>query len=207
MSGTLLEGLGEYVVVADSTALGKRDITSSLAHGINATLFPPHLELVPQLNEVYELELAFHESRILSEDEIVRNGAYFARVRDNLTRHFLMCSGEPVRLPQHSSSRLRSFFQTNQFKTGYATHGLFPYRVKLHPQMIKGLMKIMGLKFLHGNSCYVSVEFWHLEQKLGRPSPAIFLAPSFLSASIIFSFISVAFFSSFSTSAFFPVSP
>src|SRR2546426_10359612 len=63
-----------------------------------------------------------------------------------LTRHFLMCSGEPVRLPQHSSSRLRSFFQTNQFKTGYATHGLFPYRGKFHPQMIKGLLNVMGLK-------------------------------------------------------------
>jgi SAM-dependent methyltransferase len=109
-------------------------------------LFPAHLELVPQLNEVYELELAFYESRILSDDEIIRNGAYFAKVGDILTRHFLVCSGEPVRLPQHSSSRLRSFFKTNQFKTGYATHGLFPYRGKFHPQMIKGIINIMGLK-------------------------------------------------------------
>lgn len=50
---------------------------------------------------------------------------------------FLICSGEPVRLPQHSSSRLRSFFKTNQFRTGYATHGVFPYRGKFHPQMIR----------------------------------------------------------------------
>jgi RMKL-like, methyltransferase domain len=109
-------------------------------------LFPAHLELVPQLNEVYELELAFYESRILRDEEIIRNGAYFAKVGDTLTRHFLICSGEPVRLPQHSSSRLRSFFKTNQFKTGYGTHGLFPYRGKFHPQMIKGLINIMGLK-------------------------------------------------------------
>jgi len=109
-------------------------------------LFPAHLELVPQLNEVYELELAFYESQVLSDEEMIRNGAYFARVGDTFTRHFLMCSGEPVRLPQHSSSRLRSFFQTNQFKTGYATHGLFPYRGKFHPQMIKGLINVMGLK-------------------------------------------------------------
>lgn len=109
-------------------------------------LFLDHLELVPQLNEVYELALAFYESQILSDEEIIRNGAYFARVGDTFTRHFLICSGEPVRLPQHSSSRLRSFFQTNQFKTGYATHGLFPYRGKFHPQMIKGLINVMGLK-------------------------------------------------------------
>jgi ubiquinone/menaquinone biosynthesis C-methylase UbiE len=82
----------------------------------------------------------------LTDEQIIRNGAYFARVGNTLTRHFLMCSGEPVRLPQHSSSRLRSFFQNNQFKTGYATHGLFPYRGKFHPQMIKGLINVMALK-------------------------------------------------------------
>lgn len=126
------------------------DVASVLSTTPYAELFPPHLELVPQLNETYELQLAYYESKLLTDDEIIRNGAYFAQVGDRLTRHFLMCSGEPVRLPQHSSSRLRSFFETNQFKTGYATHGLFPYRGKFHPQMIKGLLNIMGLK--PGNS-------------------------------------------------------
>lgn len=123
-----------------------KNIAEILYRGVNENLFPGHLELVPQLNEVYELELAFYESRILTDEEIIRNGAYFAQVRNVLTKHFLMCSGEAVRLPQHSSSRLRSFFQTNQFKTGNATHGLFPYRGKFHPQMIKGLINVMGLK-------------------------------------------------------------
>jgi len=121
-------------------------VSEILSEKIYDLLFSAHLELVPQLNEVYELELAYYESRILTDQEIMRNGAYFARVGDTFTRHFLICSGEPVRLPKHSSSRLRSFFQTNQFKTGYATHGLFPYRGKFHPQMIKGLINIMGLK-------------------------------------------------------------
>jgi len=120
-------------------------VTQVISEGIRGRLLPPHLELVPQLNELYELELAFAESQLLSDEQLVRNGAYFARVGDTLTRHFLLCSGEPMRLPQHSSSRLRSFFHTNQFKTGYATHGLFPYRGKFHPQMIKGLMNAMGL--------------------------------------------------------------
>jgi hypothetical protein len=125
-------------------------VTNNLAEILSRTIhdriFPPHLELVPQINEVYELELAFYESQALTDEEIVRNGAYFARVGDTFTRHFLMCSGEPVRLPRHSSSRLRSFFRSNQFKTGYATHGLFPYRGKFHPQMIKGILNAMGLK-------------------------------------------------------------
>ncbi len=126
--------------------VAKHDVAEILSGSMYGSLFPPHLELVPQVNEVYELELAHLESQVLGDEGIIRNGAYFARVGDVLTRHFLMCSGEPVRLPQHSSSRLRSFFTSKQFKTGYGTHGLFPYRGKFHPQMIKGILNVMGLK-------------------------------------------------------------
>lgn len=123
-----------------------RDVAGLLSEPMFPRIFPEKLKLIPQLNELYELEIAYYESRILTDNEIIRNGAYFSQVGDTFTRHFLMCTGEPVRLPQHSSSRLRSFFKKNQFRTGYATHGLFPYRGKFHPQMIKGLLNVMGLK-------------------------------------------------------------
>ena len=74
------------------------------------------------------------------------NAGYFASIGDTYTRHFLMCTGASLKLPDYSSSRLKSFFQKNQFRTGYATHGLFPYRGKFHPQMIKGIINVMGLK-------------------------------------------------------------
>jgi len=109
-------------------------------------LFPAHLQLIPQMHELYEMELASAEAGLMSDEELVRNAAYFARVGVQWTRHYLICSGESLRLPKHSSSQLRSFFQSNQFRTGYATHGLFPYRGKFHPQMIKGLLNAMGLR-------------------------------------------------------------
>lgn len=118
----------------------------ALSKNLHEVIFPPYLKVLPQVNEVYELELAYYESKILSDEEILRNGGYFASVNGQPTRHFLMCQGEPLRLAEHSSSRLKSFFQTNQFKTGYGTHGLFPYRGKFHPQMIKGIINIMGVK-------------------------------------------------------------
>ncbi len=113
---------------------------------LTAELFSPDRKLIPNLNDLYELELAFYENRILSDDELIRNGAFFSLIGKEYTRHFLMCTGESLKLPNHSSSRLRSFFEANLFRTGYATHGLFPYRGKFHPQMIKGLLNIMGLK-------------------------------------------------------------
>lgn len=122
------------------------DLNNYLQRGLLSYLFPENIELLPGISEIYELELAFLESRILEKDEIIENGAYFARVNDRFTRHYLMCKGEPIKLPQYSSTKLKNFFQKNQFKTGYATHGLFPYRGKFHPQMIKALINIMGLK-------------------------------------------------------------
>ena len=109
-------------------------------------LFPPERQPLPNLDDVYELELAFYENQILSDEELIKNAAYFARIANTYTRHFLMCTGKSLKLPEHSSSRLKSFFEKNLFRTGYATHGLFPYRGKFHPQMIKGLINVMGLK-------------------------------------------------------------
>jgi hypothetical protein len=117
-----------------------------LSEDIYRVLLPGHLQLIPGLSDVYELELAFYESKLLADDEIIRRGAYFAQVGETPTYHTLICSGETLRLPNFSSARLRSFFESKQFKTGYATHGLFPYRGKFHPQMIKALINVMGLK-------------------------------------------------------------
>src|SRR3989304_7460985 len=102
-------------------------IVEVLSGGLVDRLFPSSRKLIPGINELYELELAFYENQILDEAGLVRNAGYFARVGDTLTRHFLMCTGEPLRLPNHSSSRLRSFFEGNIFRTGSAPHGLLPY--------------------------------------------------------------------------------
>ena len=123
-----------------------KNIHKILHHNFLEDIFPTKYRLIPNLNELYELELAYYEKQVLTEAELIRNAAYFSQLGDTLTRHFLMCTGESLKLPEHSSSRLRSFFEKNLFRTGYATHGLFPYRGKFHPQMIKGLINIMGLK-------------------------------------------------------------
>jgi ubiquinone/menaquinone biosynthesis C-methylase UbiE len=122
------------------------NVADTLSTALTDELFPAERQLLPDLKDIYELELAFYENKLLTDEELLRNGAYFARVGNSFTRHYLMCTGHPLKLPQHSSSRLKSFFEKNVFRTGYGTHGLFPYRGKFHPQMIKGLMNVMGLK-------------------------------------------------------------
>jgi DNA modification methylase len=121
-------------------------LTKALSQDMAAKLFPDERQLLPNLSDVYELELAFYENLILDDAGLLRNGAYFASVDGEPTRHFLMCTGNPLKLPGHSSSRLKSFFEKNIFRTGYGTHGLFPYRGKFHPQMIKGIINAMGLE-------------------------------------------------------------
>lgn len=122
------------------------DPADILSNSLSEHLFSAKRELIPDIDDYYELELAFYENQLLDDQSLIQNAAYFSRVGDQVTRHFQMCAGESLRLPAHSSSRLKSFFEKNIFRTGYATHGLFPYRGKFHPQMIKGIMNVMGLK-------------------------------------------------------------
>jgi hypothetical protein len=121
-------------------------IKEALSQDLAGQLFAAERQLLLDLSDVYELELAFYENLVLNDAGLLRNGAYFASVAGEPTRHFLICTGNPLKLPNHSSSRLKSFFEKNIFRTGYGTHGLFPYRGKFHPQMIKGIINTMGLE-------------------------------------------------------------
>ena len=100
----------------------------------------------PEINEIYELKLALLEARLLDQKGVLDRGAYFLAIDGEPTRHFKLCVGSGVQLPSDSGSRLRSFLAAHQFKTSYATHGLFPYRGKFHPQMVKALLNGMGLQ-------------------------------------------------------------
>jgi SAM-dependent methyltransferase len=57
-----------------------------------------------------------------------------------------MCAGDALYLPAETSVKRKRFFAKNIFRTGYGTHGLFPYRGKFHPQMVKGILNAMHLR-------------------------------------------------------------
>jgi DNA modification methylase len=109
-------------------------------------LFPEGYELLQGTNQIYELELALGEFRSLDPSELVARSAYFRTVGGQETNHYLICADSGLFTNGGSSARLKSFFQAYRFKTSYATHGLFPYRGKFHPQLIKAIMNIIGLK-------------------------------------------------------------
>ena len=109
-------------------------------------LLPTSHVLLPQINQIYELELAHGEYRCLTDDELVARGAYFRSVSGVETNHFRICLNTPDQVNATAMKSRKDFFAANVFAVGYATHGLFPYRGKFHPQMIKAVMNVMGLK-------------------------------------------------------------
>ena len=120
-------------------------MNSPLTQTFPACLFPDGHQLIPGIREVYELHLAWLEAQTLEPERLVEQAAYFWSIDGRPTRHFLTCVGETLKLPDFCSSRLKSFFATNSFRTGYATHGLFPYRGKFHPQMVRGILNTIGV--------------------------------------------------------------
>ncbi len=131
---------------AEVALKGKTSYSSKQFRGVVHKLFPQKHELLPQINQIYELDLAYGESQCLTDDELVEQGAYFRSVDGRLTNHFSICINTPGQVNATARPDRKNFFAANVFAVGYATHGLFPYRGKFHPQMIKAVLNIMGLK-------------------------------------------------------------
>ena len=113
---------------------------------ISSILFPKEFELLPNTSEVFEIEFAFYEYKFLTSDEIIRRGAFFKSVNGIPTYHYIICSNNSPLIWEGRSEITKSYFKEGNFSTGYATHGLFPYRGKFHPQLIKGILNILKIQ-------------------------------------------------------------
>lgn len=112
---------------------------------VSAVLFGEHTALLPSVTEVFELELARLEFGLLAPREIVERGAYFMRVDGKPTRHFSLCADNGAQ-DENRSGMTNAYFKAGKFSTGYATHSLFPYRGKFHPQLVRALINIIGVR-------------------------------------------------------------
>ena len=109
-------------------------------------LFEKDIKLLPSVSELFELELAFLEYNTLQKNELIERSAYFQSANGAFTKHFLMHSQSTHALTKDRSAQTKNYFENGTFATGYATHGLFPYRGKFHPQLIKALLNIIGVQ-------------------------------------------------------------
>ncbi len=109
-------------------------------------LFNNEVELLPSVTELFEYELAYLEYKLLSKNEYIERTAYGKSLKNKQSLHFLKYSEIPESLSESRSATTNSYFKNCLFSTGYATHSLFPYRGKFHPQLIKGLINIIGIK-------------------------------------------------------------
>jgi tRNA G10 N-methylase Trm11 len=108
--------------------------------------FGNKVELFPSVNELFELELAHLEYKSLSGEQLLERTAYIKAVDNKLSNHYLLYSNNSEKIHADRSSATQAYFEEGQFSTGYATHGLFPYRGKFHPQLIKGLINILNIQ-------------------------------------------------------------
>jgi DNA modification methylase len=113
---------------------------------ITSFILPKEFEVLPNASDVFELEFAFYEHKFLTKDEIIRRGAFFKSVDGIHTYHYIICSNNSALVWEGRSERTKSYFKEGNFSTGYATHGLFPYRGKFHPQLIKGILNILKIQ-------------------------------------------------------------
>lgn len=110
-------------------------------------LFDKNYQLIDGTDEIFELDLALWEYEVLSKKELVDRSAYFKLVDGKETAHFKTCDLQNLEeVHKNSSFRTKVFFLDGKYSTGYATHSLFPYRGKFHPQLIRALLNILEVK-------------------------------------------------------------
>ncbi len=110
-------------------------------------LFKKNFRLVDGTDEIFELDLALWEYESLTKKELIDRSAYFQLVDGVETVHFRTCKLQNLEeVHKDSSFRTKIFFLSGRYSTGYATHSLFPYRGKFHPQLIRALLNILQVK-------------------------------------------------------------
>ncbi len=110
-------------------------------------LFDGNYQLIDGTDEIFELDLALWEYEVLSKKELVERSAYFKLVDGKETAHYKTCNLQNLEeVHKNSSFRTKIFFLDGKYSTGYATHSLFPYRGKFHPQLIRALLNILDIK-------------------------------------------------------------
>ena len=110
-------------------------------------LFDENCQLIDGTDEIFELDLALWEYEVLSKSELIKRSAYFKLIDGKETVHFKTCNLQNLEdVHKDSSFRTKVFFLNGKYSTGYATHSLFPYRGKFHPQLIRALLNILDVK-------------------------------------------------------------
>jgi DNA modification methylase len=124
----------------------QKDLPIENSKEINNLVFPSGFKLLPNVTEIFELQLAFYEYKTLTKDDLIKRSAYFQSIDGSETLHFQLCKETCEAIWQNRSNATANYFRNGLFSTGYATHGLFPYRGKFHPQLVKSLINLIGIE-------------------------------------------------------------
>lgn len=84
---------------------------------ISSLLFPKEYELLPNTSELFELEFAFYEYKLLSKEEIIDRGSFFRDVDGFLTNHYKICSNNSPLIWDGRSEITKSYFKEGNFST------------------------------------------------------------------------------------------
>ncbi len=106
------------------------------------------LTLIPNIQFIYELALARFELRALGADFEVVNNLRSFNVLNDVDEDFLC---RRLAYFENVGSRKTDYYCLQQYNitrsvNQYLTHWIYPYKGKYHPQMIRALLNIIGIK-------------------------------------------------------------
>jgi hypothetical protein len=91
---------------SDYTMSMRQDLKSNVI----TQLLGEEIELLPNINELFEIELAFLEYKNLSNAQLLELTAYIKSINKNNSRHYMICSNIPDSIQEKSSTAVKAYF-------------------------------------------------------------------------------------------------
>ncbi len=125
-----------------------QDINTSWAYKTNKTQKTNSLVLLDNVQFIYELALAQLELQALNIDFQVTNGLREFKLLTSKNLDALAKRTAYFKIVEGKYSDYFHIIQKNNTRSvnQYLTHWIYPYKGKFHPQMIRALLNIIGLK-------------------------------------------------------------
>ncbi len=101
-------------------------------------LLPVSDQLIPNITQESDFHLAYLEYNSLSQTELLTRAGYFKTIGNTQTDHYKMCNTTNTNF--FGSAKQQEYQRKYRYAIRYASHGIFPYKGKFHPQLIRGIL-------------------------------------------------------------------
>ena len=102
-------------------------------------VFGNNIQLLPSVDELFEIELAYLEFNCLSKEQLIDRSAFIKSIDNEYTRHYLLYSNYNEAINENRSAQTQTYFEAGQFSVRGGILDVFSFANE-HPFRIERML-------------------------------------------------------------------